>query len=256
MRKIFVLTLFVMLSGVIIAQEKDPMVTDRPSQAESASIMDIRGFQIESGFAFEKVSSDIDFVTFNSTLLRYGLVENIELRLGVQYLGFYYSMDGLDIDETGFGPLTLGAKFLLLEESEGNHPQLALLSTFSVPKSGASAFENENLGADIRLNADYTISDAMTLGGNLGVIWSGIEGQDYAVWMYAAAIGLTLSDKLGAYAELYGFLPGEGKNDHRWDGGLTYAVTEDLQLDFSTGVGLSKVSPDFFISLGLSIRMP
>lgn len=256
MRAVFILTLSLMLSGSLIAQEKDPMVTDRPSQAESASIIPTRGFQIESGFAFHKVSSDIDFVTFNGTLLRYGLVENIELRLGLQYLGFYYSMDELDIDETGFGPLTLGAKFLLLEESEGNHPQLALLTTFSVPKSGASAFEHENLGADIRLNADYSINDAMALGANLGVIWSGMDAQDYAIWMYAAVIGLTLSDQIGAYAELYGFLPGEGKNDHRWDGGLTYAVTEDLQLDFSTGVGLSKVSPDFFISLGLSIRMP
>ncbi|PXX98786.1 hypothetical protein DF185_15525 [Marinifilum breve] len=256
MRTIIILTLFVMLNGMLNAQEKDPMVTDRPSQAESASIIPIRGFQIESGFVYQKVSSDIDFVTFNSTLLRYGLVENIELRLGIQYLGFYYSTDGLDIDETGFGPLTLGAKFLLLEESKGNHPQLALLSTFFVPKSGASAFENENLGADIRLNADYSINDAMALGANLGVSWSGMEGQDYAVWMYAAVIGLTLSDQIGAYAELYGFLPGEGKNDHRWDGGLTYAVTENLQLDFSTGIGLSKVSPDFFISLGLSIRMP
>ncbi|MDQ2180790.1 transporter [Marinifilum sp. D714] len=255
MRTFFILTLFVMLNGMLIAQEKDPMVTDRPGTAESASVIPIRGFQIESGFAFEKVSSDINNVTFNTTLLRYGLVENIELRLGFQYLGYYQSLEGGDVDETGFGPLTLGAKFLLLEESEGS-PKLALLSTLFVPKSGASAFENENLGADIRLNADYSINHAMALGGNLGVSWSGIDEQDYAVWMYAAVIGLTLSDQIGAYAELYGFLPGEGKNDHRWDGGLTYAVTEDLQLDFSAGVGLSKVSPDFFISLGLSIRMP
>ncbi|WP_209319853.1 transporter [Ancylomarina longa] len=65
-----------------------------------------------------------------------------------------------------------------------------------------------------------------------------------------------MSEKLNAFAELYGFLPGKGKNDHRWDGGLTYEVNENLQLDISTGIGLSKVSPDFFPSLGLSIRMP
>lgn len=255
MNKFLILLFLLMLNGALFAQENNPMVTDRPSQAESATIMSLRGFQLESGFAFEKVNSDINNVTFNSTLLRYGLVENIELRLGFQYLGYYQSLEGGDLDENGFGPLTIGAKFLLQNESERS-PQLALLSTFSIPKSGASAFENENLGADIRLNADYTLNDAMSIGGNLGVSWSGIEGEDYAVWMYAAVISLGLSDKLGTYAELYGFLPGEGKNDHRWDGGLTYAVTEDLQLDFSTGVGLSKVSPDFFISLGLSIRMP
>ncbi|MCT4604221.1 MAG: transporter [Marinifilum sp.] len=255
MNKFQILLILLMLSGALFAQENDPMVTDRPSQAESASIIPIKGFQLESGFAFERVDSELRNVTFNTTLLRYGLVENMELRLGFQYLGRYESLEGGDRDENGFGPLTLGAKFLLIEEN-GDLPQLALLSTLSLPNTGNSAFENDNLGADIRLTADYSLNEAMTLGGNLGVTWSGISGEDYAVWMYAIAVGLELSDKIGTYAELFGFFPGEGKNDHRWDGGLTYAVANNLQLDFSTGIGLSKVSPDFFISLGLSIRMP
>lgn len=255
MKKINLLALLLVLNGILCAQEKNPMVTDRPGQAESASVMELRGFQLESGFAFEKVNSDISNVTFNTTLLRYGLVDNLELRLGLQYIGYYESLIGSDIDVSGFGPVTVGAKFLLLEESD-RKPQLALLSTLSIPKTGASEFENENLGAEVRLNADYSLNQAMTLGGNLGVFWSGNEDENFAVWMYAAVVSLALSDKIGAFAELYGFLPGEGKNDHRWDGGLTYAVNNDLQLDFSTGIGLSKVSPDFFISLGLSIRMP
>jgi hypothetical protein len=255
MYKFQFLLFFILLSGGLLAQETSQMVTDRPGQAESASVMSLKSFQVESGFSFEKVNSDISNIIFNTSLLRYGLAENVELRLGLQYLGYYESLTGGDIDESGFGPVTVGAKFQLLEESEQS-PQLALLSTLAIPNTGNSAFENDNLGADIRINVDYTLNEAMTLGANLGVIWSGAREEDFAVWMYAAVIGLALSDQVGAYAELYGFLPGEGKNDHRWDGGLTYAVSDDLQLDFSTGIGLSKVSPDFFISLGLSIRMP
>jgi hypothetical protein len=146
------------------------------------------------------------------------------------------------------------AKFHLLEEDES--PKLALLISFSIPHSGSSTFENENLGADIRIAGDYFLSEVMSLGLNLGVAWSGVDGEDYAVGLYTAVIGMSLSEKLSAFAELYGFLPKEGKNDHRWDAGLIYGVNDDLQVDFSTGIGLSKVSPVFFLSLGLSIRMP
>jgi hypothetical protein len=231
------------------------MVTERPGFAESAGIMFKKELQIESGFTYEKVDNSLSNVSFNYTLLRYGIVDNIELRMALQYLGSYESLDGGDRDENGFGPIALGAKFLLLEKSE-ELPQLALLSTFLIPNTGHSAFEKDNLGAEFRLNGDYALNQAMTLSGNIGVSWSGVKEEDFAVWMYTTVISLGLSDKVGAFAELYGFIPGKGKNDHRWDGGLTYAVNDDLQLDFSTGIGLSKVSPDFFISLGLSIRMP
>ncbi|WP_372751452.1 transporter [Labilibaculum sp.] len=255
MRQSVTLLLFVILFfGGASAQEKPDMVTDRPDQTESASLISPKGLQIESGFAFEKTDADINNTTFNTTLLRYGLVDNIELRMGFSYQGIHSSEEEDSYTERGFGPLSIGAKFHLLED-EGK-PKLALLTTISIPHSGSSTFENENLGADIRVTGDYFLNEAMSLGMNLGVAWSGVEDEDYAVGVYTAVVGISLSQKLGAFAELYGFLPNEGKNDHRWDAGMTYSVNDDLQLDFSTGIGLSEVSPDFFLSLGLSIRMP
>lgn len=264
MKKVLLICCTVLLSGFLLAQEKQGMVTDRPTQATSASVISLNGFQVESGFSFEKYSVDINNTTYNSTLFRYGIFEKLELRLGLAYVGTKYTMIDMDGSgfmrdseqrENGFAPITIGAKFALREEGDGL-PKLALLTTLSIPKTGADAFEHKNLGADIRIAGDYSLNEAMTFGGNVGVVWSGFEGQDYATGIYAAVIAMNLSEKIGAFAELYGFLPGEGKNDHRWDGGVTYSVNENLQLDFSTGVGLSKVSPDFFISLGLSIRMP
>lgn len=248
------IVLTILLIGQVGAQEKSDMVTDRPDQTESASLISPKGLQIETGFSYEKTDSDINSTNYNSTLLRYGLNDNIELRMGLSYQGIHSSNEENSYTERGLGPLSIGAKFHLLEDKE--RPKLALLTTFLIPHSGSSTFENENLGADIRITSDYSLNEAMSLGVNLGVAWSGVEGEDYAVGLYTAVVGMSLSEKLGTFAELYGFLPGEGKNDHRWDAGFTYAVNDDLQLDFSAGVGLSKVSPDFFISSGLSIRMP
>ncbi len=255
MKKITLLTFAVLFSGWLIAQEKAGMVTDRPDQTESAFVVPMKGFQIESGFSFEKYNSEINNTTYNSTLLRYGLLEKLELRLGLAYSGIHVKMIPNNFDESGFAPFTLGAKFLLNEEGEGL-PQLAFMSSFTIPKSGTKSFQNKYMGADFRFSGQYSLNEAMSFGANLGVAWSGSEYGNSAVGIYTAVIGMSLSEKLGAFAELYGFLPKKGQNDHRWDAGLTYAVNEDLQLDFSTGVGLSKVSPDFFISLGLSIRMP
>lgn len=245
----------VLLSGWLTAQEKKDMVTDRPDQTESASVISVKGLQIESGFSFEKYDSNISNITYNSTLLRYGLLEKFELRLGLGYSGIHVGLDGGNMDKSGFAPITFGAKYQLREEGDGL-PKLAFLSTFTIPNTGADIFENKHVGADFRVNGEYSLNEAMSFGANLGVAWSGSEYGNSAVGIYTAVVGMSLSEKIGAFAELYGFLPKEGKNDHRWDAGLTYSVNEDLQLDFSTGVGLSKVSPDYFISLGLSIRMP
>lgn len=231
------------------------MVADRPSQSESTSVMAIGELQLETGFSFEKVDDYVKNFALNSSVFRYGLFENIELRLGVSYLKTDVELDGGDINESGLGPLKIGTKFFLKEEDEG-FPALAFLSTLSIPNTGSSAFENENLGAEFRLNADHTVNDVMALGFNVGVLWSGIENEDYAVGLYTAVVDLSLSEQISMFAELYGFFPGEGKNDHRWDGGIVYTVNDNLKIDFSGGIGLSKVSPDFFIGMGLAIRMP
>lgn len=254
-RKLTIIVVALLFSGFLKAQEKEEMVTDRPDQTESAAVMPVGSFQLETGFSFERYNSYINNISYNSSLLRYGLLKKIELRMGLQYLGVSESLDGGDFDENGFGPFSLGAKYFLREEADG-FPKLALLTTFSIPRTGADAFEHRNLGADIRINGEYTLTEKMSFGANLGVNWSGVKGDNSAVGIYTAVIGIDLCEKVGAFAELYGFIPSDGKNDHRWDGGLTYSLNEDIQLDFATGIGLSKVSPDFFISLGLSIRMP
>ena len=255
MKKTTLIIFLILPFTLSFAQEVNEMSSDRPGFAESSSNLSIKDFQAESGFVFEKFDSNINNYTFNTTLLRYGLLDYLELRLGFEYLGTYVSLDGGDRDWNGFGPLKLGTKLFIMEESEGT-PQLAFLSTFTVPNTGSSVFEADNFGAEFKLAGDYSLNEAMSLGANVGVFWSGQSEEDYAVGLYAFVVDLTLTNEFGVFAELYGLLPNEGKNDHRWDGGITYGVNENLQLDFSAGVGLSKVSPDFFISLGLSIRMP
>jgi outer membrane putative beta-barrel porin/alpha-amylase len=59
---------------------------------------------------------------------------------------------------------------------------------------------------------------------------------------------------LSCFVELYGYLPEFGSPDHRFDAGFTFLITNMFQLDLSGGLGLSEISPDYFISTGFSVK--
>lgn len=63
-----------------------------------------------------------------------------------------------------------------------------------------------------------------------------------------------MTEKIGCYTELYGFIPVEKKVDHRFDCGLTYLINNDLMTDISGGFGLTENAPKNYISIGLSYR--
>jgi hypothetical protein len=65
-----------------------------------------------------------------------------------------------------------------------------------------------------------------------------------------------LIDPINAFVEVYGWLPENELPDHRFNGGFTFLVRRNLQLDVSGGIGLSEISPDWFVSGGLSWRIP
>lgn len=58
------------------------------------------------------------------------------------------------------------------------------------------------------------------------------------------------------FIESYGYMPENSKPDHRADAGLTFLLADNFQLDASGGIGLTKYSPDYFISFGFSWRIP
>lgn len=90
MRTKLILVLII-ISGYVKAQVIVPdLITDRPDQTESSAIVPLKSLQIETGFVMEKDETDLikqKSFAYNTTLLRFGLLENLELRLGLEYLG-------------------------------------------------------------------------------------------------------------------------------------------------------------------------
>lgn len=66
----------------------------------------------------------------------------------------------------------------------------------------------------------------------------------------------SITDKLGGYIEFFSSFNYEP--DSSWvgtiDGGLTYAVNEDVQLDAGVNIGVTRSADDFNPFCGLSMR--
>jgi hypothetical protein len=110
------------------------------------------------------------------------------------------------------------------------------------------------VASDLRFNLEYTLTDRIGFGMNLGGRWNGSDAEPEGI--YSAVLGFGLLDNLGMFIESYGFLPTDQVPDHRLDAGFTFSIKNNLQLDASGGIGLSEVSPDYFVNAGLSWRFP
>jgi hypothetical protein len=99
----------------------------------------------------------------------------------------------------------------------------------------------------------HTLSNKFTLAYNLGAEWDGETPEP--TFIYTLTSGMSITEKLGAYIELYGFAPQNQSADHRADGGFTYLITNDVMVDISGGFGITKESPKNYFALGFSYRL-
>jgi hypothetical protein len=251
-----IFSVLMLSSNLAFSQVSKPdIVTDRPDQTEAPALVPQGGLQVETGFAFEKdKAANIESTnyTYNTTLIKYGVNQNLELRLITEYLG-----EKQDISETsassieGISPLALGIKVKIADE-KGAWPQTAMIGHINV-KTGSKVFRPNYTAADFRFTFAHTLSDKFSLSYNIGAEWNGETPE--ATFLYTLALGYSITDKCGMFVESYSFFTEESSPDHRFDGGLTYKITNVVQADISGGLGLNEKAPDYFLSAGLSFRL-
>jgi len=245
------------------AQEAPELVTDRPDQTESTAIVPAGRAQLELGATLtrdEEAGSRVESLGGPGSLLRLGLSERVELRLG---------WEGWVDEETrsgggrgrvdGAADAAIGAK-LRLREGDGASPAIALIAATSVP-IGEEAFSSERFDPSARLAVSHDLAGGIGLGWNVGIetasepAASGRTTRSTAI--YTLAAGFPAAERWGLFVELFGEVPmsAEGGPAHSADGGATYLLRPNLQLDLAAGVGLSDAAPDWFAGVGLSVRL-
>jgi hypothetical protein len=241
----------------VFGQEPAELITDRPDQTESAAVVPHGALQVELG-ALRLEDDDLDVTEAPGTLVRYGLHPRFELRFAwpgrIEAESRGARLDGAADPE-------LGAKLALAPE-RGARPELALLAHLTLP-AGDEAIGSPRADPSIRLAGAHTLSERLGLGWNLGYETASFEdgagrGHTLGRWIYTAALGVGLSPRWGAFVELYGDLPASDPAPaaHSFDGGVTFLLRPNVQLDFAVGVGLDGDAPDRLVGAGLSFRLP
>ncbi len=241
------------------AQEDNTLgsiITDRPDATESPTVVPKNYIQIETGAFYENFEENnfkTEDFTYNTMLIRYGLLDRLELRLGWDYTNSKTFFDKNEISNiNSFSPLLIGVKIPIAEE-KGAFPEIGFLGHLNAPFSVKKELRPENTGVDFRFSFAHTLNEKSSLSYNIGAAWENDSPE--AAYLYTIAYGYGLSDKWGIYIELYGDFPENNKANNLWDAGLTYLISNNIQLDATIGSSITK-GQDLLLSTGISFRLP
>lgn len=238
------------------------IISDRPDQTEASSTVGKGVLQIESGFTFmtedftDKISTVKPAVetreetyALPNTLFRIGIAERFELRVVTQPdLQRTLTFNKETNRSFGLADLEVGFKVNLLKAKEGR-PEIGFLSHLVVP-TGTDGISGEAYGVINKLAVTHSLSETHTLAWNLGYDYLGTGNGDF---FYSLAWGIALSDRVGIYIEPYGFYENMEDLKASADAGFTYLFSDDIQFDYSFGVGLNHEMN--YHSIGLSLRL-
>jgi hypothetical protein len=242
--------------SVALAQGRaeEPIATDRPDFTETAESVPLGRIQLEVGYTFARLSDERAH-TLGEFLLRIATGRRTEARIGINSYSWVRSSSGR---MSGLEDSTLGFKLELADGAETpgfGRPAVALIGQTTIP-TGAPGFRENSLQPEAKLCLAWDLCENLSLGSNLNYGWPSEGGSRFGQFSGTLAFGYSLNARMGAFIEYFTFAPASqgGPNSSYVDGGFTYLVNDDFQLDFRAGLGLNSSSPEYFIGAGFGIR--
>lgn len=238
------------------------MSTDRPDKTESPYTVDAGHIQIETdlvaytrdranGFTVETV----DVLPFN---FKVGLTNDSDLQL--VYGSYTYARvkgpAGFKDSESGSGDLVVRYKRNFWG-NDGGRTAFGVMPFIKIPTSSFDG-ANDDVEGGVIVPLAIDLGNGMGLGlmTEVDLLRSDIDGGYQPTFINSITMGFDLTDKLGLYTEL--FVERSAETDANTivtvDVGLTYAVTDNLQLDTGVNVGVTDAADDVNVFAGLSRR--
>lgn len=253
---LIIITFFVMIFVDYTYAQENTIEADRPDQAESPNVIPRKSFQFEAGIVYERNKENGDVVnslSYPSLLLRYGLLNNFELRMEIENVKVTTESNGIKTSINGISPVTLGFKTNVMKE-KGIYPSLGLIVNFSLPNLASKNLKNNFVGSSFNLAFENHFTNDITLDYNLGTLWDGNTPEP--TFFYTISFGYDISQRISGFIESYGFLPEKSRAEHRIDFGLSLFAKNNLVFDASAGFGITDNAPNFFVNGGFSYRIP
>ena len=234
--------------------QRDALVTDRPDFTESALTVSPWHVQVEMGYTAARVDGNTES-SVGELLIRVGLVEWLEARVGLNSFA-WVAAEGNDPE--GLEDVSLGAKINFVRAKPGTPiPDLGLLLGASFPTGAGELGQGSDVLPGATLAAGLDLTEWMSAGANIGWGYLDDGAGRYSQFAASLALGFALTERLGAYAEYFGFAPefDEGPDSHFLNGGLTFLISRDVQVDARAGFSVDDAETDSFFGIGLAFRI-
>jgi|TARA_B110000879_G_C11179047_1_gene517440 hypothetical protein len=259
--------LLLLVSTSLVAQ----IETDRPDFTESPNVVPKGALQVETGFILENDKQSLiglgvlnnlseRNITVNTTLLRYGLTNNIELRFNTSFNNngeiFNSAFTGgqdFTSDRVGFSSSFIGFKTNLYKNDKIS---IGFLGHLYIPELTSGDFakaSGQKIAPEFLVPLTYDITSRFGIAIQYGLSWDGFTPSPTT--SYTLALGYGITEKLSFYIEPYGFLTNSGEELHLINGGFTYLINDDFQIDLTGGFGLNEAAPDNFVNCGASFLL-
>jgi outer membrane putative beta-barrel porin/alpha-amylase len=243
---------------ILFSQTEDIISPERPGFTNPPSTVIQKHLQIESGiyYEYDKVK-DTEFKTDNflypATLFRYGLLNNIELRLEADIAAISWAEGNIKQSESGLNPIIIGTKIYICKQKK-SRPETAFMFSLTLPYFGRESFQPNYPAPGFALYFQNIINSKLSIGYNLGMQWSGNDANPVSYITFSP--GFSFTKKIGGFIEAYSYFSKGAVPDFRCDAGLTYTPVKNLQFDVYGGPGISGPTKNYFISGGISLRLP
>ncbi|MEQ8768890.1 MAG: transporter [Phycisphaerales bacterium] len=236
-----------------------PLAADRPDATESPYTVDAGAFQIELSFveyAFNRENTAREVTLSVAPInIKAGITNDLDLQLTLN--PYERAWSDVDDDADGVGSLGLRAKVNLWGNDDGP-TAMALLPyvVFPTGDDDVSADEFE-YGLVVPFAAELPGGWGLGLQGEIGAVSAGSGGGTDLLLSHTAVLGRDIVGDLAGYVEYIGEVAFDGDAEYRPSvaGGLTYALTEDAQLDIGVVVGLDNPdTEDVRFFSGITLR--
>lgn len=234
-------------------EELRPLSTDRPDVTESPITVDAGHFQAEIDVARYSQDEGLSSYSFASSNLKLGITNFWDMQVVIE------SLVGLEEPESynwGFGDVSIRSKFNLFGNDEGK-VALGVMPWVKIPTAGSrgnEAVEGGLIGLlGIELPADF--ATGFMVEGDM--MENSLDDDYHFELLTTATLGHPIFGDLGGYVEAFGVYSTEvgAKYAFSMDAGLTYGLTERLQLDAGAAVGLTDAAEDLSVFSGVSFKL-
>jgi hypothetical protein len=218
-----------------------------------------RRVQIEGGYSFVSdtiAGSNATQHTVPDLLLRVGLTERLELRLGWPgWVSTNYSGPLSGSSSTDTLKPNVGFMYDLWQQ-DGWVPQTAVLAAVPITLEG-NPFSMTGLQPLTQMLYSWNLTERLTAGGATGVSLFRVSGDNFVQWQQSLNLDCLLTDRVGTFAEWEVLIDSGSFDDgagHLLGGGFSLLWTDALQVSWRAGLGLNDRAPDFLTDVRFAYR--